>query len=70
MTSVPNFKKIRQPLRIFLERHKHKDTMSHAYNQIEATQRMKVSRRKGGDNKKLKRKVLSNSEAAIFGQTA
>jgi len=44
--------------------------MSHAYNQIEANQRMKVSRREGGDNKKLKRKVLSNFEAAIFGQTA
>ena len=43
--------------------------MSHAYNQIEGTQGMKVGRREGGDNKKLKRKVLSNSEAAIFGQT-
>jgi hypothetical protein len=30
---------------------------------------MKVGRGEGGDNKKLKRKVLSNSEAAIFGQT-
>jgi len=69
VTSVPNFKKIRQPLPILLERHKHKDKMSHAYNQIEGTQGMKVGRREGGDNKKLKRKVLSNSEAAIFGQT-
>jgi len=69
VTSLPNFMKIRQLLPIFLERHKHKGTMSHAYNQIEGTQGIKVGGREGGDNKKLKRKVLSNSEADIFGQT-
>jgi hypothetical protein len=69
VTSVPNFKKIHQPLRIFLERNKHKDTMSHAYNQLEGAQGMKMGRGEGGDNKQLKRKVFSNSEAAICGQT-
>jgi hypothetical protein len=52
VTSVTNFKKIPQPLWVFLERHKHKNTMSHAYNQLEGTQGVKVGVGKGGDNKK------------------
>jgi hypothetical protein len=52
VTSVPNFKKIRQPLWVFLERHKHKDMMSHAYNQLEWSQGVKVGGGGGGDNKK------------------
>jgi len=56
VTSVTNFKKIPQPLWIFLERHKHKDTMSHACNQLEGNQGVKVGGEEGGDNKNEKEK--------------
>jgi hypothetical protein len=67
--TVPNIKKIRQQLRILSERQKHKDTMSHAYYQLEGIQGVKAGRGEGGNNKKLKRKIFSNSEAAFVGQT-